>query len=214
MPAKGRYKKPICPACHQPKPTDLRKKPRCAACAAWRKKVLRERKAYRTAGADKRRRNREAHWANRDERLKRSRARYSRIAARERKRQKAYYRKNRKQVLERSDARRRLLKAIAPHVLRGYIQKHYKRYPHKRTSRSAAYRAKLVRATPAWADRAAIDDTYALAELMTRLLGRKYSVDHYYPLKGVKVCGLHVHQNLRVIRETENRNKGNKMPLS
>jgi hypothetical protein len=117
-------------------------------------------------------------------------------------------------VLKRADARRRMLKKIAPHVLKEYRQRHNKRYPHKRTARSAAYRAKILRATPPWSDRAKIDEVYALAELMTRLLGVKYSVDHYYPLRGKKVCGLHVHENLRVIREDQNRAKANKMPMS
>jgi hypothetical protein len=214
LPARGSYKKPICPVCGKKKPTDLRKQPKCGACLALVKKLRYERKLYRQKGAEKRRRNRAAHWANRDARVKAMRKRYPAIQAEERKRQKVYYKKNRARVLKRADARRRMLKKIAPHVLKEYRQRHNKRYPHKRTARSAAYRAKILRATPPWSDRAKIDEVYALAELMTRLLGVKYSVDHYYPLRGKKVCGLHVHENLRVIREDQNRAKANKMPMS
>lgn len=178
------------------------------------KKLRYERKVYRKGGADKRRRNREAHWANRKARVTAMRKRYPRIRERERQRQKDYYKKNRGWVLARSSERRKLMQKVAPHVLKEYKKRHFKRYPHKRAALSARYRAKVLRATPPWSDRAKIEEVYAMAELMTRLLGRKYTVDHHYPLRGKKVCGLHVHENLCVVSELENRTKGNKMPVS
>jgi hypothetical protein len=179
-------------------------------CAALAKKILHERRVYKARGAEKRARNRDAHWANRKSRTAAMRARYARNAEAERARVRRYYEKNRAKVIARTNERRRLLQAVAPQVLREYQERHYSRYPHKRTARSARYRAQQARATPEWADRAAIDDIYALAELMTRLLRRRYEVHHRVPLSSKRVCGLHVPANLEVITARENKAISNK----
>ena len=64
----------------------------------------------------------------------------------------------------------------------------------------------MARRTPSWADSAAIEAVYA----ETRELG--LTVDHYYPLCGKTVSGLHVAANLRAISQRENDMKGNKHP--
>lgn len=69
----------------------------------------------------------------------------------------------------------------------------------------ANYRAAKKRATPPWADKAAIACVYEKAA------GLGQTVDHIVPLQGVTVCGLHVHWNLRVLPQPDNDSKGNRL---
>ena len=55
----------------------------------------------------------------------------------------------------------------------------------------------------AWATVEAIAALYAEAALLTRMTGRIHVVDHVVPLKGRKVSGLHVENNLRIIERSE-----------
>lgn len=83
---------------------------------------------------------------------------------------------------------------------------------HPEQAREACRRrdAAKLKATPAWADRAAILAVYAEAERLTRETGVPHHVDHIVPLKHPLVCGLHVGTNLRAIPASENRAKGNR----
>ncbi len=71
----------------------------------------------------------------------------------------------------------------------------------------------LALASPRWRDRAAIRAIYAEARRLTRETGIQYHVDHYYPLQGDLCCGLHVHQNLRIITAAENCSKHKRHPV-
>lgn len=71
------------------------------------------------------------------------------------------------------------------------------------------HRAQTRRATPAWADRAAIAKIYAEARRLTVETGELHVVDHIVPKISKLVCGLHVPANLRVIHWVENTAKGN-----
>jgi hypothetical protein len=71
-------------------------------------------------------------------------------------------------------------------------------------------RAEKIKRTPAWADMDRIKAVYAEAQRVTSATGIPHTVDHDVPLRGVKVSGLHIHQNLRVITAAENSRKRNK----
>lgn len=83
----------------------------------------------------------------------------------------------------------------APHVERAYV---------------ARRRAAKLKATPAWADHAAIAGFYQTADALGMWTGEWHHVDHRVPLQSTQVCGLHVAANLRVISATENHSKGNR----
>lgn len=78
------------------------------------------------------------------------------------------------------------------------------RYPHKVRARSSRRRAALLQRTPAWADRARIDAVYAACPT-------GMEVDHFYPLQGKTVSGLHVHENLQYLTPRQNRSKKNRV---
>jgi len=69
--------------------------------------------------------------------------------------------------------------------------------------------AKLKR-TVLWGNRFLIELQYKMARKMTELLGVEYHVDHIIPLQGALVSGLHVHNNLQVIKASDNFMKGNR----
>ena len=73
----------------------------------------------------------------------------------------------------------------------------------QKASALAGKRAQAVRrATPPWADQAAMKEIYIYAR------GHGLEVDHIVPLQGKLVSGLHVEGNLRAIPKIENRRKG------
>lgn len=72
-----------------------------------------------------------------------------------------------------------------------------------------------IRATPQWltaSDHAAIAAVYVEARRLEDSTGVPHEVDHVVPLRGKRVCGLHVPWNLRAIPTEENRRKSNKCP--
>lgn len=64
-------------------------------------------------------------------------------------------------------------------------------------------------AMPLWANREKINQFYIEAANMTDVTGEQYQIDHIIPIKGKKVCGLHVHENLQVLPWLENVQKHN-----
>lgn len=112
---------------------------------------------------------------------------------------KAYYAANRDTIAVKSVAQR----------------KAYNQRPEVKAAKLAHARnrqATIINRTPAWADTKKIKEIYELAQ-QYRDLGLDVHVDHYYPLRGRKVSGLHVHNNLRVMLAWENTAKGNSEPI-
>ena len=66
--------------------------------------------------------------------------------------------------------------------------------------------------TPPWVDYNEIYKIYKKCQEMN-IRGKKYSVDHIWPLKGKDFCGLHVPWNLRITTIEENSSKCNKRPI-
>jgi hypothetical protein len=89
-------------------------------------------------------------------------------------------------------------------------------HPEHRISDNLNRRVAHRNATPAWANLFFIDEIYALARLRTKLLtgGVKWSVDHVIPLRSKTVCGLHTHDNLRVVPALLNVRKGNRLEVA
>lgn len=77
--------------------------------------------------------------------------------------------------------------------------------------KNATRRARKGRATPVWADGDAIAAIYAECVRISVETGFAHEVDHIIPLKGATVCGLHVHQNLRIVAKSVNRSKNNRL---
>ena len=80
----------------------------------------------------------------------------------------------------------------------------------KLAANAARRRADKLRATPPWADLAAIERIYAEARQLTNVTGKQHHVDHIYPLKSKWLCGLHVAANLQILEGLENLSKGNR----
>jgi hypothetical protein len=83
-----------------------------------------------------------------------------------------------------------------------------KRNPDAVAASRAKRRFAEKKAIPLWADFAKINAVYAEAKRL-RGLGQDVHVDHIVPLISDVVCGLHTHDNLRVVPARENLKKGN-----
>lgn len=105
-----------------------------------------------------------------------------------------YYEKNKKRIVKRCKEYQKLNKA-------------------SHNAYKAEKRALKLNATPKWLSKqqkTAIKLEYQLAKWCSEVMLVEYHVDHIIPLKGFKVCGLHVPWNLQVIPAKDNIKKGNK----
>lgn len=84
------------------------------------------------------------------------------------------------------------------------------RNPEKMLAIKSTRRARKLNATPSWLTeqhKLEIEQKYTLAIIHEQVTGFKWHVDHIVPLRGKKVCGLHVPWNLQVIPAKENLKK-------
>ena len=168
---------------------------------------------------------------NREEILEKQNAYYHRNKKRIRRQQSEYYHSNKDEIREKL----RFIYATLPQHKRDEIQrknrewkennqekydlarkqwakKHHERLKPAYAAYSRTRQAKKRMACPDWVDINAIKDIYSLRQKISDETGVDYHVDHYYPLKGETICGLHVPWNLQIITAEENLAKHNKMP--
>lgn len=138
---------------------------------------------------------------------------YSRQYAAEKKQELIAKRRGRSESeRKRLNEKSRKWKAENKEQMAAYYSAYKKAHAAENAARAANYNAAKLRATPAWADLAAIAAVYRAASQITAATGVPHEVDHEYPLRGEKVCGLHVHHNLQVVPAAFNRRKHNKHP--
>jgi carboxypeptidase C (cathepsin A) len=90
------------------------------------------------------------------------------------------------------------------------LAKEYRqRHPEKMSALWRRRQKYVKQATPSWANQFFIAEAYHIAKVRERMLGGIWHVDHIIPLRGKNVCGLHVENNLQVIRDKVNLRKGN-----
>jgi len=83
-------------------------------------------------------------------------------------------------------------------------------YRKKSRRKSKRRRNDLKKATPSWAKKDPVSKT--LKRIYKKAQEMGMTVDHIYPLRHRKLCGLHVPANLRIISMEENAKKKNKIP--
>lgn len=86
--------------------------------------------------------------------------------------------------------------------------------PEKCAAKRARRRAVELRATPDWLTQNQLDaiiHLYWKARVCRLSTGQIHDVDHIVPLRGKRVCGLHIPWNLQVLTAEANNAKGNKL---
>ena len=81
---------------------------------------------------------------------------------------------------------------------------------------AAKRRAARINRTPSWLtkeDLGKIKELYKEAQKLREETGEEWHVDHIIPLQGENISGLHVPDNLQVIKATENKSKNNRYTI-
>ena len=85
--------------------------------------------------------------------------------------------------------------------------------PEKFAAKEAKRRASKLRRTPAWSEEDLIALVYEQCERLNELWGTNFEVDHFIPLQGEDVSGLHCWDNLQLLDRSLNASKNNRNPL-
>ena len=80
----------------------------------------------------------------------------------------------------------------------------------KQNARTNLRRARMINATPKWLT----DKDKEEMKKIYMSCPKGYHVDHFIPLRGKNVCGLHVPNNLRIVTAYVNHSKGNRFDIS
>jgi hypothetical protein len=104
------------------------------------------------------------------------------------------------------------VKAIAQKSRQRWINKDPERARALLRAANARREKRMRHATPDWADLEAIKAVYLEAQRKSTNTGIPQHVDHYYPIQGKTVCGLHVAENLVVVSAQDNYDKNNAHP--
>lgn len=168
------------------------------------------REYYKNNAEEKRQWQRDYRRRNADRVRAYDRFRYKRDNLKHLMRRRRYYRKNRKEILEKSKeyyyTKRDFEKARE--AQRRHYENHKERYE--------IWRMEKKQRVPVWfseLDQFVSDQACDLREMRNECTGIEWHIDHIIPLKGKKVSGLHVWNNLQVIPAVENLRKGNSYEL-
>lgn len=85
--------------------------------------------------------------------------------------------------------------------------------PDKVAVRTAKRKASKLNATPTWFETTLVEQVYAKCAELNELWGTDFQVDHFIPLQGDNVCGLHCWDNLQILDRSINASKNNTNPL-
>lgn len=103
-------------------------------------------------------------------------------------------------------------RAKNPTASKERAKKRYKAKKSEYIANNMRRKALLRNRMPTWADNKAIKAIYKQCAEITSHTGIVHHVDHYYPLRGKTVSGLHVHTNLQILTREQNMSKFNKCP--
>lgn len=84
--------------------------------------------------------------------------------------------------------------------------------PEKANLKNAMRKSMKMNATPPWVNKSDLLKFYEAAKVKEKETGIKYHVDHIWPLKHNRFCGLNVPWNLQILTASENCSKNNRAP--
>jgi len=125
-------------------------------------------------------------------------------------RHKIYSKENRVKIRDATRARYQENPEKMLSIKHEWIAKNKEYYRARSAEYESVKRCTVKQATPVCANKFFMREIYHLAQLRTKCLGIRHSVDHIVPLQSAIVCGLHIENNLRVIQSKANISKGNR----
>ena len=103
-----------------------------------------------------------------------------------------------------------------PEKEKARVKAWYEANKDKLNAKDAKKRAAKLNRTPGWLtkeDLDKIESIYIEAGRKTKKTGEEWHVDHIIPLQGKNISGLHVPDNLQILRATENKSKYNRYEI-